>query len=140
LRCGCCHGPYAITGRDRYACATRRQKGTCDNIRTITRQKIEMRVLDGLKERLLAPDLVAVFVKAFRDESKRQRDAIQAEWSGRERRAAELDRRIASIFRAIEDGLYEPAMKARLVKEERARIKTEGRRFDPTSLDVLLHP
>ena len=26
LRCGCCGGPYAIIGRDRYACSTRRQK------------------------------------------------------------------------------------------------------------------
>ena len=73
---------------------------------------------------MLAPDLVAVFVGAFRDESKRQRDALQAEWAGRERKAAELDRKIASIFRAIEDGLYEPAMKARLVelKQERPVI------------------
>jgi site-specific DNA recombinase len=142
LRCGCCHGPYAITGRDRYACSTRKQKGTCDNTLTITRQEIEARVLEGLKARLLAPDLVAVFVGAFRDESKRQRDAIRAEWSGRERRAAELDRKIASIFRAIEDGLYESAMKARLVelKEERDKIKTESRVFDPAALDVLLHP
>jgi site-specific DNA recombinase len=142
LRCGCCHGPYAITGRDRYACSTRKHKGTCDNTLTITRQEIEARVLKGLKERLLAPDLVAVFVGACRDESKRQRDAIRAEWSGRERREAELDRKIASIFRAIEDGLYEPAMKARLVelKEERDKIKTESRVFDPAALDVLLHP
>ena len=142
LRCGCCNGPYAVIGRDRYACSTRKQKGTCDNRLTITRQEIEARVLEGLKERLLAPDLVAVFVNAFRDESKRQRDALQAEWAGRERKAAELDRKIASIFRAIEDGLYEPAMKARLVelKEERDRLKTETRAFDPAALDVLMHP
>jgi site-specific DNA recombinase len=109
---------------------------------TITRPEIEARVLEGLKERLLAPDLVAVFVSAFRDESKRQRDALQAEWASRERKAAELDRKIASIFRAIEDGLYEPAMKARLVelKEERDRLKTESRAFDPAALDVLMHP
>ena len=71
LRCGCCHGPYAIIGRDRYACSTRKQKGTCYNRLTITRQAVEARVLDRLKERLLAPDLVAAFVKAFREETKR---------------------------------------------------------------------
>jgi site-specific DNA recombinase len=142
LRCGCCHGPYAIMAKDRYACSTRKQKGTCDNRLTITRQEIETRVLEGLKERLLAPDLVAVFVQAFRDETKRQRDALQAEWASRERKAAELDRKIASILRAIEDGLYEPAMKARLaeLKEERDRLRTESRAFDAASLDVLLHP
>jgi DNA invertase Pin-like site-specific DNA recombinase len=142
LRCACCGGSYAIIGRDRYACSTRRQKGTCDNRLTITRQEIEARVLEGLKERLLAPDLVAVFVSAFRDETKRQRDALKGERANCERKAAELDRKIASIFRAIEDGLYEPAMKARLaqLKEEREKLKTESRSFDPAALDVLMHP
>jgi hypothetical protein len=142
LRCGCCGGPYAIAARDRYACSTRKQKGTCDNRLTITRQEIEARVLDGLKGRLLAPDLVAVFVEAFREETKRQRDAHEAEEKGRERKAAELDRKINAIFRAIEDGLYDPAMKARLadLTEEREKIRTEIRTYDPAALDVLMHP
>jgi DNA invertase Pin-like site-specific DNA recombinase len=142
LSCGCCGGPYAIAAKDRYACSTRKQKGTCDNRLTITRQEIEARVLDGLKERLLAPDLVAVFVSAFRDEAKRQRDTLQAQWAGRERKAAELDRKIGAIFRAIEDGLYEPAMKARLaeLKHEREKLANEAHAFDPAALDVLMHP
>ena len=68
MTCGCCGGGYTIIGKDRYGCATRRQKGTCDNARTITRQEIEARVLVGLKERLLAPDLVAEFIAAVQDE------------------------------------------------------------------------
>ena len=47
LSCGCCGGPYAITAKDRYACSTRKQKGTCDNRLTITRQEIEARVLEA---------------------------------------------------------------------------------------------
>jgi hypothetical protein len=50
-------------------------KGTCDNRLTITRQEIEARVLDGLKDRLLPPDLVAVFVKAFREDEAPARNA-----------------------------------------------------------------
>jgi hypothetical protein len=142
LRCGCCRGPYAIIGRDRYACSTRRQKGTCDNRLTITRKEIEARILAGLKERLLAPDLVAAFVQAFQEEVRREHDTLKGERALRERKAAELDRKIAAIFRAIEDGLYEPAMKARLteLKEEREKLKTESRAFDPAALDVLMHP
>ena len=59
LECGCCGGGYTIIGKDRYGCATLRAKGTCANQRTIMRQHIETRVLSGLKERLLAPELVA---------------------------------------------------------------------------------
>ena len=128
LRCGCCNGPYAVIGRDRYACSTRKQKGTCENRLSITRQEIEARVLEGLKERLLAPDLVAVFVKAFPggDEAPAC-ETLRAEPAHRERKAAELDRKIAAIFRAIEDGLYEPAMKTRLaeLKEQRDKLRIE---------------
>ena len=39
LECGHCGGGYTIMGRDRYGCATRRSKGTCENSRTVTRQE-----------------------------------------------------------------------------------------------------
>ncbi|WP_460452625.1 recombinase zinc ribbon domain-containing protein, partial [Alsobacter sp. SYSU BS001988] len=73
LRCGCSGGGYTVIGKDRYGCATRRQKGACDNGRTITRQEIGSRVLAGLKERLLAPDLVAAFMTALQGELTRER-------------------------------------------------------------------
>ena len=45
------------------------------------------------------------------------------------------------ILRAIEDGLYDPAMKARLseLKAERDRI-VDGRAVETSELDVMLHP
>ncbi len=43
LTCGCCGGGYTIIGKDRYGCATRRGKGTCDNGRSISRLHIEAR-------------------------------------------------------------------------------------------------
>ena len=55
LRCGCCDGGYTIVAQDRYGCATRRGKGTCNNSKTISRQRIEARVLEALKDRLLTP-------------------------------------------------------------------------------------
>ena len=45
-----CGGGYTIVAQDRYGCATRRSKGTCDNYATIGRQEIEARVLGGLRE------------------------------------------------------------------------------------------
>jgi site-specific DNA recombinase len=65
LKCGCCGGGATIVAQDRYGCATRRSKGTCDNSATVSRQEIEARVLEGLKERLLAPELVREFIRAF---------------------------------------------------------------------------
>ena len=46
-------------------------KGTCDNSATVSRQEIEGRVLDGLKEKLLAPELVREFAQTFQEEINR---------------------------------------------------------------------
>jgi site-specific DNA recombinase len=68
LICDCCGGGYTILGKDRYGCATRRAKGTCTNGRTILRQRIETRVLSGLRDRLLTPKLVEEFVRSFAEQ------------------------------------------------------------------------
>ena len=79
LTCGVCGGGYTVIGRDRYGCATQRGKGICSNGHTITRQRIEARVLGGLKDRLLAPDLVAEFAAAYAEAmAERQREAAGA--------------------------------------------------------------
>jgi hypothetical protein len=97
----------------------RKHKGTCDNRLSIRRREIEGRVLEGLKERLLAPDPVAAFVEGV----PRRGDALKAERAHREEETAELDWKIAAILRAIMDGLYEQAIGARLaeLKDERDR-------------------
>ena len=142
MRCGCCGGGYTIIGKDRYGCATRRQKGTCENSRTITRQEIEGRVLNGLKERLLAPDLVAAFMAAMQEELAAIRRNRQAEQAQRSRKLAEIERKIAGIMRAIEDGLYDPAMKERLasLKAERASLQESPEQTAESDIVVLAHP
>ncbi len=45
----------------------------CDNGVTIKRQEIEERVLTGLREKLLAPDLVKEFIAEFTAETNRIR-------------------------------------------------------------------
>ena len=52
-----------------YGCFNHYGRGTCDNKRTIKRQVIEARVIAGLKDKLLTPDLVAEFIKAFQEET-----------------------------------------------------------------------
>ena len=114
LTCGVCGGGYTVIGRDRYGCATRRGKGVCSNGHTITRQRIETRVLDGLKHRLLAPDLVAEFLAAYAEAmAERQREAAGAR--GRlERELGDVERRLAGIVRAIEGGAWSDVLRARL--------------------------
>lgn len=78
LVCGACGGGYTIIGKDRYGCATRRGRGTCDNATTISRQHIEARVLGALKSRLLTPNMVSEAITRFAEDliaANREHDA-----------------------------------------------------------------
>jgi site-specific DNA recombinase len=143
MRCGVCGGGYTVIGKDRHGCATRRRKGTCGNARTITRQEIEGRVLQGLKERLLAPDRVAEFVSALQDEVAAARGRAKREEASRSKKLAEVERKVASMVKAIEDGFYEPWMKERIaaLRAERDSLRAVPESdADAATLDVLAHP
>ena len=142
LQCGSCGGGYTITGKDRYGCATRKQKGTCDNGTTISRQEIEERVLTGLKERLLEPSLVAEFIKGIQEELEEQRRLRRAGEAQRARKLGEIERKISGLMRAIEDGLYEPSMKQRLrtLQAERAILTEANEDTSSEELKILSHP
>lgn len=143
LTCGCCGGGYTIIGRDRYGCATRVGRGTCDNSRTISRQRIEARVLAGLKERLLAPDMVAEALAAFEAEASVARREAVAKASARRRELEEVERKIAGVVRAVEDGEWGEALKARLKDLEirKARLVADLSVADQPDAPVIrLHP
>jgi DNA invertase Pin-like site-specific DNA recombinase len=118
LACGICGARYTLIGEQRYACANHVNRGTCSNRRTVSRAVIEGRVLSGLKDKLLAPELVAEAVREY-----------QAEWNRRaaagDRRRAELEaelndtlRRITQVMAAIEQGVVTATTKARLLELE----------------------
>ena len=141
LKCGVCDGGYTIMGKDRYGCATRRTQGICRNDRTIKRQEIEARVLAGLKDRLMSPDLVAAFMEEYRAEINRAaRDAEQAR-AGLVRQRGETERKINGILRAIEDGMYSEVLKGRMAALEARRAEIGQALAAAESMPpVRLHP
>lgn len=141
LVCGCCGGGYTIIGVARYGCATRRAKGTCTNTSTISRQEIEERVFAGLRERMMAPELVAAFVDEFNAELRRLAGEATAERDAAQHVLAEADRKIAGIVKAIEDGAYSSVLKDRLVLLERQKAEATAKLAAAKSQPVLrLHP
>jgi site-specific DNA recombinase len=138
---GECGGRHTVMGKDRYGCATRRAKGTCSNDKTITRQKIESRVLGGLKDKLMAPELVAEFVRTFQEEMNAAAKTAAARGEELKREAETVDRKIAGIMSAIEDGMYTPALKERMkaLETRKAEIEATMASAEPPSV-VRLHP
>jgi DNA invertase Pin-like site-specific DNA recombinase len=141
LTCGVCGAGYTIVGRDRYGCAGRKSAGTCSNERTIRRQEIEARVLAGLKDRLMAPDMVAAFVEEFQAELNRAAREAEAKLASLRRERGDVERKIEGILRAIEDGMYSPAMKERMASLE-ARRQELRRQLEaaPPATTVRLYP
>src|SRR5262249_17294000 len=111
--------------RDRYGCAAHRSKGTCANAFLVGRQELEDRVLRGLKERLMAPDLVANFIDAFNNEMRNIATSAERESLAVKRTLADVERKLAAIVRAIEEGGYNSTLKARLTALEQEKAQAE---------------
>ena len=123
LTCGCCGGQYGIITRDRYGCLNRYRRGTCDNGHTIRRDDIERRVLIGLTDKLVSADAVASAVRAYAEELNRQNHERRAQAEVDSRALAKIERGIVGMMAAIEDGLYQPSMKARMEDLERKKAE-----------------
>jgi hypothetical protein len=104
VRCGTCGGSMTVVGADgRLGCANHRERGMCNNRRSVLRDHILTRVLAGLKDRLLAPELVEAFVSEYisqvnlanRNATLRQ-NQLQAELE-------RLERQIRTMVRTIAD-------------------------------------
>jgi site-specific DNA recombinase len=69
LKCGCCGAGYSIAGRDKRGdyvrCSGHRDRGTCENRRSVSLAMIEQLVLEGIEKHLAAPELVAEWVREF---------------------------------------------------------------------------
>ncbi len=141
LACGVCGGGFTIVNAHDYGCAAHRAKGTCDNDGRIRRNELERRVLDGLKHRLLAPELVEEFARTFHDEVNRLAAEQTQNRAQDESQLEAVRRKIASMIRAIEDGLYQPSMKARMAELEAEKAALEERLASAPELpNVRLHP
>jgi hypothetical protein len=136
--CGICEGPYTIRGEDRYACANHVNRGICANGRTISRKAIETRVLDGLKHKLLAPELLEAFIDEFIVTWNEGNREAEENWASSRRELAEINRRIAAIIEAVESGMRTNSMRDRLLALEARKANLE-QMAKPDSM-ARMHP
>ncbi|ATX67525.1 recombinase family protein [Roseinatronobacter bogoriensis] len=141
LRCGCCGSNYIMISATRYGCASARNKGTCDNRKTITRRDVETRILTGLRQKLWTQDMVREFIKEFhvamRDaDTKAARARI-----AHQKRLEEVTREITNMVDAIAKGMFHESMKARMDALEAERKDLEARlNALPDPSPIFLHP
>ena len=114
LVCGCCGGPYALRGQDRYACSNHVMNGSCSNSRSITRAALEARMLEGLRARLMAPEIAAEAMRAYAEETNRLNRERRSSGDADRRELDKITRSIKEIVALVEDGSGSRALLARL--------------------------
>ena len=130
LTCASCGGKYGVILKDRYGCLNHHRRGSCDNGRTIRRPVIEQRVLSGLTDRLVSAEAVAEAVRAYHEEMNRKNRERRAQTETDRHALPKIERAITGIMAAIEDGMYQPAMKTRMAELEREKSELEARLSD----------
>jgi hypothetical protein len=140
LVCGCCGGSYARRGQDRYACMTHVRSGGCENSRTIGREALEARVLEGLQHKLMAPEVAAEAMRAYAEETNRLNRERRSTGEADRKALADIERQLKAIVKAIEDGGYTRTLSDRLrVLEAQQDEITERLAHAPSDIPDI-HP
>ena len=141
LQCGCCGSGYIMISDSRYGCAATRNSGTCTNRKTIRRVDVEARVLAGLRNNLLHPDMIREFIAEFQREVQEQRLASLSARTGAEQDLAKVIKEIDHIITAIAQGMFHASMKARMDTLEADKSRLTAQLADvPAPEPVTLHP
>ena len=112
--CGCCGGPYSLRGADRFACSNHISKGACSNNRTIPREDLEARVLSGLKDRMMAPEIVEEAMRAYAEETNRLNRERRSSGDAWKAELVKIEKQIRGIIEAIKAGMFHESMKAEM--------------------------
>ena len=141
LQCGCCGSGYIMISDSRYGCAAARNSGTCTNRKTIRRVDVEARVLAGLRDNLLHPDLIREFIAEFQREAQEQRLSCISARAEAERDLGKVAKEIDNIITAIAQGMFHASMKARMDTLEADKARLTAQLADlPEPEPVTLHP
>jgi site-specific DNA recombinase len=140
LRCGCCGGGFAAVGRDYLACSTARKLGTCEQRQSVRRSVLEEAVLELLRDRLMQPEAVAQFIKAFGEETNARNGLATADRSRMQADRTMVSRKLDGFYDAIADGLRTPGLKSKLEELEAKLVQIDEKLSAPAPSPVRLHP
>ncbi|WP_240637656.1 recombinase family protein [Paracoccus aestuarii] len=143
VRCECCGSGYSMINRTRLGCSGARNRGStaCTNRATIRREDLEERVLGGLRERLMHPELVTAFVEAYRQAFNESAGRRSSDRDTARRELAKIEGKITGILTAIEDNMYHPSMKAKMEALDGRKAELNAKLADaPEPPALRLHP
>jgi site-specific DNA recombinase len=103
-----------VRGHDRYACSARVTNGSCANTRTIPRGNLEQRVLAGLKDRMMAPEMAAEAMRTYTEATIRLNRERRASGEGHHSETVKIRSALQQMLSGIEKGGHTRGMTERL--------------------------
>jgi hypothetical protein len=104
IKCGCCGSGMSVLGQGWIGCTSARDRGTCDNRRTIKRQELEARILRALQHELMRPELFEEFCAEYTREINRLRMEKTADIRAQEVDLAKVTRELDKLIDALIQG------------------------------------
>lgn len=140
--CGVCGGGWTVRGGAYWGCGRYADGRGCSNNRTVKSEAMERRVLSGLQDKMLDPELVSVFVAEYHREYARRTADLTRERARLERRHDEAVGKVNRLVEAIANGADE-FVEVRAILTT-ARATRDGIKAELAELDALpvvaLHP
>jgi hypothetical protein len=141
IKCGGCGSTFVKISQQHFGCASARNKGTCENKRTIRRDVLEPSVLNGLQHYLMDEELLALFCEEYTRHLNALRMAESGNRAKDEARLKKVIRELDRMIDAICDGVPAERVKDRMITLEAERAEIEKRlEAEPKEEKPLLHP
>ena len=138
--CGYCGDSMTVIGKDYLRCSRAHRNAGCSHVELVRRNSLEEIVLNAMRTNLMAPELVAEFIREVHAELVRQRVHVNAERAPLERRLKQTEQQLQGLITAISEGLRGASIQARMdaMEAEKATITMQLKK-QPDSV-ILLHP
>ena len=140
VKCGHCGGGFSVISRTHMGCSSARNKGTCDNRRTIKREALEELVLGSLRHHLMDPDLCEVFAEEYARHLNEIRINKNASIEAARAELARVKKEITKCVDAICNGVPAEKVKDRMWELDAREKELEAKLATATEEPVLIHP
>ena len=127
LTCGACGGGMSMISATHIGCSAARNKGTCENRRTIARAELERRVLGALPRRLMDPSSSRSSARSSPPRPTGCAGAAHDQRSRHEQELAGIARDLDRLVQAIIDGTPARASTRRSTRSKRGATSSRRR-------------
>ena len=140
IKCGVCGGGCSMVSQSHYGCSTARNKGTCNNRRTIKAEALELTVINALQTHLMDKDLCAKFCREYTEhlnELRRQHNRARRDY---EQELIKINRENDKLVAAILDGVSGASLKEKSKYIVKRREELEDILNNIEEAPVIFHP